>query len=188
MIFVTVGTQLPFDRLIGAVDAWAQHTAGQQTAGQQVVGQQVVAQTGAGRADYAAITCHAHLDQGAFVAMIKAADVVVAHAGMGSILTAAELGKPIVIMPRRADLGEHRNDHQSATAAKMAALSNVYVAQDAGDVARLLTQLAVQAPARQSVPPLCATAQPALIETLRDFVFDAGRMGQDNDFDMQVAL
>jgi UDP-N-acetylglucosamine transferase subunit ALG13 len=177
MIFVTVGTQLPFDRLIGAVDVWAQHSAGQR----------VVAQTGAGRADYAAITCHAHLDQAAFADMFKSADVVVAHAGMGSILTAAELGKPIVIMPRRADLGEHRNDHQSATAAKMAALSNVYVAQDAGDVARLLTQLAMQAPAHAGVPTLSASAQPALIETLRDFVFDAGRMGHSDDFDAQVA-
>lgn len=176
MIFVTVGTQLPFDRLIGAVDVWAQHSAGQQ----------VVAQTGAGRADYAAITCHAHLDQGAFLDMFRCADVVVAHAGMGSILTAAELGKPIVIMPRRADLGEHRNDHQSATAAKMAALSNVYVVQDAGDMAQVLTQLFMQAPAHAGVPTLSTTAHPALIETLRDFVFDAGRVGQGDDFDAQV--
>ena len=28
MIFVTVGTQLAFDRLIGAVDAWAARTPG----------------------------------------------------------------------------------------------------------------------------------------------------------------
>ena len=177
MIFVTVGTQLPFDRLVGAVAVWAQ----------QNPGQQVVAQTGAGRADYAALTCHAHLDQGAFADMFKAADVVVAHAGRGSILTAAELGKPIVIMPRRSDLAEHRNDHQSATAAKMAALSNVYVAQDAGEVARLLTRLAAEAPADVSLPVLSTAAQPALLAALREFVFDAGRVGQGPDFDAQVA-
>jgi UDP-N-acetylglucosamine transferase subunit ALG13 len=178
MIFVTVGTQLPFDRLVGAVDAWAQRHPDQK----------VLAQTGAGRTDYTAITCYAHLDQAAFLAMFKTADVVVAHAGMGSILTAAELGKPVVIMPRRSDLGEHRNDHQSATAAKMAALSNVYVAQNAADLAQRLTQLVVHGPVRMAVPTLPATARPELIQTLRAFVFDTGRTAQGDDFDAQVAL
>lgn len=35
---------------------------------------------------------------------------------MGSILTALRYKKPILVLPRRADLGEHRNDHQLATA------------------------------------------------------------------------
>ena len=33
-------------------------------------------------------------------------------------------------MPRRADLGEHRNDHQRDTAAEMSRLSNVTVVED----------------------------------------------------------
>ena len=47
----------------------------------------------------------------------SALQVVIAHDEMGSIITALEMGKPIVVMPRRAELGEHRNDHQVAAAA-----------------------------------------------------------------------
>ena len=54
-----------------------------------------------------------------------AADAIVAHAGMGTILSALELGKPLVIMPRLAAFGEHRNDHQLATAKRFAALGRV---------------------------------------------------------------
>lgn len=176
MIFVTVGTQLPFDRLVGAVNDWALGHGDQQ----------IIAQTGAGRRDYAAIECQANFAQDKFLAMFKAADIVVAHAGMGSILTAAELGKAIVIVPRRADLGEHRNDHQIATADKMAALSNVYVAQDANDVAQILDGLVMQAPASVCMPTTAAAARPELIAALRAFVF-----GKDSaagpDIDAQVA-
>jgi UDP-N-acetylglucosamine transferase subunit ALG13 len=49
---------------------------------------------------------------------------------MGTILSAAELGKPVILMPRRAKFGEHRNDHQQDTAREMARLSNVTVAED----------------------------------------------------------
>lgn len=163
MIFVTVGTQLPFDRLVGAVDAWAGRTPGQT----------VIAQTGSGRADYAHLVCKPTLDQTGFRATLEAADVIVAHAGMGSILMAAEAGKPIVIMPRRADLGEHRNDHQRDTAARMASLSNVHVAEDAEALETTLSALMAQDAGSRSV--LTATAQPQLLATLRDFIWAEAR-------------
>jgi hypothetical protein len=49
---------------------------------------------------------------------------------MGTILSAAELGKPLILMPRRAKFGEHRNDHQQDTALEMARLTNVTVVED----------------------------------------------------------
>ena len=47
---------------------------------------------------------------------------------MGSIITALELGKRIIVMPRRADLGEHRSDHQVATAKRFAEQGRIEVA------------------------------------------------------------
>ncbi|MDT0500563.1 MULTISPECIES: glycosyltransferase [unclassified Halomonas] len=44
------------------------------------------------------------------------ADLVVTHAGMGNILACLEQGKPFLMLPRQARLGEHRNDHQVDTA------------------------------------------------------------------------
>ena len=49
---------------------------------------------------------------------MDAAAAIVAHAGMGTILTALETGKRLLVMPRRAALGEHRNDHQLATVSR----------------------------------------------------------------------
>ena len=43
---------------------------------------------------------------------IAAADIVISHAGTGSILTALSLGKRPVVVPRRAAHGEHVDGHQ----------------------------------------------------------------------------
>ncbi|WP_310534793.1 glycosyltransferase [Novosphingobium sp.] len=57
------------------------------------------------------------------------ARLIVAHAGIGAIMAAAHLRKPIILMPRRADLGEHRNDHQIATARRFAGVPGITVVQ-----------------------------------------------------------
>ena len=56
---------------------------------------------------------------------VRACSAMVAHAGMGSILTAMEFGKPILVMPRRGALMETRNDHQVATARRFLALGRI---------------------------------------------------------------
>ncbi|WP_299235876.1 glycosyltransferase [uncultured Halomonas sp.] len=48
--------------------------------------------------------------------LFSEADLVVTHAGMGNILACLEQGKPFLMLPRLARLGEHRNDHQMDTA------------------------------------------------------------------------
>ena len=51
-----------------------------------------------------------------FEAAVADADVVVAHAGMGSALTCFEKGVCPVLVPRRSRLGENVDDHQEVTA------------------------------------------------------------------------
>jgi len=120
MIFVTVGTELPFDRMVRPIDDWAKNR------GEGVVFAQVGPSTYRPR----------HIEWVKFLetvdcrAKIAAADVVIAHAGMGTILTALEMGKPILVMPRRAELGEVRSNHQVATAEKLLAQGKVSVAMD----------------------------------------------------------
>ncbi|MGJ7461870.1 glycosyltransferase [Halomonas sp. MA07-2] len=53
------------------------------------------------------------------------ADLVVTHAGMGNILACLEQGKPFLMLPRRAGLREHRNDHQQDTAEAITDLYDV---------------------------------------------------------------
>lgn len=52
---------------------------------------------------------------------IEDADLVIAHAGTGSILTALSLGKRPIVVPRRAAHGEHIDGHQDDLADYVAA-------------------------------------------------------------------
>jgi UDP-N-acetylglucosamine--N-acetylmuramyl-(pentapeptide) pyrophosphoryl-undecaprenol N-acetylglucosamine transferase len=49
------------------------------------------------------------------------ADVVIAHAGTGTALTAFELGRCPLLVPRRHAFDEHIDDHQVETARMLAA-------------------------------------------------------------------
>ena len=131
MIFVTVGGQLPFDRLVHAVDQWASE---QQRA-------DVFAQIGKAASPPNHIQWQRLLSPPDFQAKAREAQVIIAHAGMGSILTALDFGKPIVIMPRRAHLGEHRNDHQWATVEHLSKDVGVVVAADEDELVDQLGRL-----------------------------------------------
>ena len=161
-VFVTVGTQLPFDRLIAAVDEWA--------ATNNV---EVFAQTG--KPNYVP----RHMGWKDFISSteandwIRTADLVIAHAGMGTILTRCETGLPIIVMPRRAALGEHRNEHQSATASRLSHLPGLSVAEDESDLLRQLTGFRPRAGTRRSEP----VASPALLSAIREFISQGVQAG-----------
>jgi UDP-N-acetylglucosamine transferase subunit ALG13 len=131
VIFVTVGGQLPFDRLVHTVDRWAMD---QQRA-------DVFSQIGTSTNPPNHIQWERFLSPPDFQTKAREAEVIIAHAGMGSILTALELGKPIVIMPRRAHLGEHRNDHQCATVKRLGKDIGVVVAADESELLEQLGRL-----------------------------------------------
>lgn len=120
MILVAVGTQFAFDRLVETVDRWAQDTGRTD----------VVAQIGPAGYAPVAMKTFGMIPPAEFAALQRDADVIIAHAGMGSILGALEWGRPIIIMPRRFALGEHRNDHQLATATRFADVDGIHVAAD----------------------------------------------------------
>jgi UDP-N-acetylglucosamine transferase subunit ALG13 len=129
MIFVTVGTQLSFDRLIVAVDAWSRDNPGEE----------VFSQIGPGTFKPKYGKFEEFLQPDKANELFQRADLIVAHAGMGSILTALKYRKPILVLPRRASLWEHRNEHQLATAKWLGSKPGVFVANDAADVAAILT-------------------------------------------------
>ncbi len=120
MIFVTVGTQLPFERLVRAIDGWASEHKDTK----------VFLQTG--ETSYQPQYCEfkAYTEPQEWETLFNQAEVVISHAGMGTILKSIDFAKPLIIMPRLASLGEHRNDHQLATAAQFSHLQNVSVVSD----------------------------------------------------------
>lgn len=159
MILIAVGTQFPFDRLVKAVDEWAvaAHRG------------DVIGQIGTTSYQPRAIKASAMIAPDAFAALQDDADVMIAHAGMGSILGALERRKPIIIMPRRHAFGEHRNDHQLATARQFADFPGVYLADDELALKVLLDRVDTLTPG----PASGSGASAALISSLRRFVAES---------------
>lgn len=129
MILVTVGMQLGFDRLIRAMDALAPD-----------LGQPVIAQTGRGTYTPQHMDARAKIAPAEFETLMREAQLIVSHAGIGTVLTAARVGKPVLLMPRRADLGEHRNDHQLATARSLQGRAGILIAMDEGELGAQIAQ------------------------------------------------
>jgi len=156
VILVTVGSQLPFDRLVKAVDAWAgQHPD-----------ELVVAQIG--KTAYAPVHMQwqSFLSPSEFKRRCKSAHLIVAHAGTGSILTAMQMGKPILVMPRRRELRETRNDHQIGTAKRFGQFRG---AEAAFDERQLIAKLNTM----HQVVAHCSVGQYAsepLLQTIRRFI------------------
>jgi UDP-N-acetylglucosamine--N-acetylmuramyl-(pentapeptide) pyrophosphoryl-undecaprenol N-acetylglucosamine transferase len=83
-------------------------------------GSEVLWQTGTTDVTGLGIPARPHVDHGEMLAAVAAADVVVAHSGTGAALTAIELGKTPVLVPRLARHHEHIDDHQLQIAAELA--------------------------------------------------------------------
>lgn len=105
-VFVTVGSMLPFDRLVCAMDAWAkEHPEAQ-----------VHAQIGETSLRPANMEYYTMINPSDYRNHIAACDVVISHVGIGTIVAAMEYNKPLVMVPRQPELHEVTNNHQFATA------------------------------------------------------------------------
>lgn len=105
MIFVTVGThEQQFDRLVKAVDGLVADGTISEPVFQQI-----------GYSSYVPTHCEysqfvpAQKMQG----LMSRASVVITHGGPSSFVEAMAAGKAPVVVPRRAEYGEHVNDHQA---------------------------------------------------------------------------
>src|SRR5436190_2511423 len=118
MIFVTIGAQEPFDRLIKLVDEFAP----------QLKGIPIVAQISKSTYKVKNMKSFEFISPEEFEQYFQQATLLISHAGMGTIISALVNAKPLIVMPRLAKFGETRNDHQVATAQRFEALGYVNVA------------------------------------------------------------
>ena len=126
MIFVTIGTSEPFDRLLRALPR----------AGDE----ELVVQAGESSLQ---LDNARHLPYVSFerlVELVRAARVVVTHAGVGTIMVALANGKRPVVMPRLARFGEAVDDHQLGLARRLADAGIVTLAEDEVGLAAALVQ------------------------------------------------
>ncbi len=156
MIFLVVGTQEPFDRLVKAMDAWAGKTGNKDIYGQ------------ISRASY----LPANFEYTDFIApeqfneKFQSADIIVGHAGMGTIIQALQHYKPIIVMPRLSRYHETRNDHQFSTAKSLGRLGYVKDVYSEEELFAALDEIKSIKPS----DPIGESASQSLLKYISDFI------------------
>jgi UDP-N-acetylglucosamine transferase subunit ALG13 len=120
MIFVTTGTQFPFDRLLSFVEEWSHKNT-------EI---QIVAQTGNTQFTSKNMELHPYLEPHRYDDYLKNAQIIVGHLGTGTIIDAEKYGVPAILMPRQFKLKEHRSEHQVATAKQFRDKKGIYIVDD----------------------------------------------------------
>ncbi len=153
-LFVTLGFERhSFDRLLKAVDIGI---------GRGIFPEDTLIQKGFSRYSPSRGKAIAFLAYDQMEATLESADIVIAHAGVGTLLHCLHLQKIPILFPRSARWGEHVDDHQIVFAGVMEAKKRALVAYDMAqlfhvfqDYARLVQQIASSARSGNGGARLC---------------------------------
>lgn len=170
MIFLTVGNELPFPRLIEAVDRWCSVHPEEKVFGQ--IGPLSSNETRPANFQWVEFVAPE-----VYQKKFQEAELIIGHAGIGTIITALSLSKPVMIMPRLAARREHRNDHQLATAERFSKRKGVYVVEDENALVAALGQRQILF-GEFRLEPLCPFADQRLIDTIRTFILQEQKYNQ----------
>ena len=155
-IFVVVGSIFPFDRLVKYMDGWIPEREGVSVTGQ------------IGQSSFKPVNMeyHARMNVSDFNRTFDEADLIIGHAGMGTIIKSLVAGKPIVVMPRQLQLKEHNTNHQVATANAFKKLEYVHVVMTLEEMDLLLRE-----PGNiKSLHRISEHASSQLIGAVREFI------------------
>lgn len=158
MIFVITGSQkFPFDRLIREMDRLKD---------EEIIRDEVVAQIGASTFVPKHLNWRRFMDKSSFDQAIADCDLLVTHAGEGSIMTGLLKGKKVIAVPRYAKLGEHVSDHQLEIARALAKQRCIVNVEDITQLERAVLTI----DSAGLVP--YQSGNDSIIQLLRDFIGD----------------
>jgi len=144
MIFLTVGTQFPFDRFVRAVD---------NIFDQGLIDEEIFAQIGETTYKPHNFESVASLDKNLFDKRLKEASSVISHAGIGTITMALSNNKPLLVMPRLKKYGEVVNNHQAAIAKRFSELGHLLIVYDVKDLPNGIRKLKDFIPRKRKASP-----------------------------------
>jgi exopolysaccharide biosynthesis glucuronosyltransferase PssE len=148
VIFVSMGTSDPFDRLLHAADRLPRS-------------EELVVQCGKSNFRPADATCLDFLSFERVLELMREARVVVTHAGVGSIMAARAVGKRPVVVPRLRRFGEAVDDHQVMLGRRLQEAGLVTLVEDAAELRAAVAE-------EQGFEP--AASGGALVKELRGYL------------------
>ncbi|WP_395341916.1 glycosyltransferase [Ningiella sp. W23] len=119
-IFLSVGTQFPFPRLINCVRTFVENNDDYHCMAQTL--QELVTTQ--------RFTNFSTLDESKMLELASMSDVIVGHLGIGTVLLAKKLNKPAVVLARKFEQGEHRSEHQEKSVEYLSPIEGVYIAEN----------------------------------------------------------
>jgi len=155
MIFLTVGTQFPFDRLVKAIDDACENG---------LFNEEIFAQIGDSSYKPRNFKYVKFLEKIHFDSRFKDALKIISHAGIGTVTMAMNYSKPLLVLPRLARHGEIVNDHQLDIARKFAKSDYLLVAYDTKELWQKIEEL------KNFVPKRRQTQVESVIERISQFL------------------
>jgi len=132
VIFLTVGSALPFDRLVRMVD---------EAVSEGLISEEVFAQIGNGKYVPSSFAHTRFLAKSEFQEKMSQASAVISHAGIGTITNALKQSLPLLVLPRLPQYGELVDDHQQKTAQAYAELGHLLVFNSPGELQKAVARL-----------------------------------------------
>lgn len=146
MIFVTVGSTMPFDELLQEID---------RLAGEDALGEEVLCQTG--HSGYEPRHCRFFRFEKGLDRHFEAASLLVVHGGTGSVLQALLLGKPFVTLANPRSDG----DHQAEFLERLSEQTPFLWSRDVGELLALIERARAARPA-----PLALSTRSELVDDM----------------------
>lgn len=164
MIFVTVGAAvegMEFDRLMNNID---------EIAGD--IDEDIIAQIGSIKKPPKNIEWFRYKNFQEILEYFRDASFVIGHCGTGTVLNALKFSRPIIVVPRKMEFGEHdMDDHQLELADRLKGMKGVFVVEDIEDLKR--TILTVKELLKKGeLEPSFSEERENLIRFLKDYVRD----------------
>jgi UDP-N-acetylglucosamine transferase subunit ALG13 len=160
MIFVTTGTQLPFDRLVAAIISVAGRFPDKKFRVQALFTRSPPIPEN--------VIILKSLSPLEFTDYLEKAELVISHAGVGSIVSAAQMQKVLILFPRLGRLKEHRNDHQVATCDRLKTIYPLHVAINTDELLSLLNTFYLNG--LTPMKEIGEYASTELIDSIKEFI------------------
>lgn len=126
-ILATVGCSgFPFDRLFRILDSLCEKGI--------LSGKEIVAQTGKITYPIRHYRYFEFVDNETMRQYQSDADLVICHAGTGTVVGSLKMGKKVIVFPRLARFGEHESDHQLDLAREFTEEGYVLCAMDEAEL------------------------------------------------------
>lgn len=164
MIFVTVGAAeegMEFERLINNIDEIAKD-----------LDDNIVAQIGSIKRPPTNIVWFRYKNFQEILDYFRDASFVIGHCGTGTVLNALRFKKPIVVVPRKMEFGEHdMDDHQLELADRLRGMNGVFVVDNIEDLKETIFKVK-ELLKKGELEPSFSQERENLLRFLKDYVRD----------------